>query len=151
LEKKTKNYGKFEDKLYKTTPLSGHTNKYQLFYCKDDGPSTIVAKEDNIDNKEHHMDLKKGKDKDRQEILRDFDVESMELLNDVDGIRTIKQVELYSKWRKHVPDEHKSPLYDHPGEAVIQSVKEDRKNKKNYIKENLKKKASVDATGILAS
>jgi hypothetical protein len=34
---------------------------------------------------------------------------------------------------------------------VLQSVKDDRKNKKKYIKESRKKKAAVDAMGILAA
>jgi hypothetical protein len=146
-----KDYGSFEDSLYKTQPLSGHTKKYQLFYCTDENPTVLIGKEDNISTTEHRMDLKKNSEVERSQILNDFDVERMDKLNDVEGIRLIKQVELYTKWRKHVPDEYKSPLYDHPGEDVLQSVKDDRKNKKKYIKENRKRMAQVDAMGILAA
>jgi hypothetical protein len=48
------------------------------------------------------------------------------------GIQTIKQVEMYTKWRKHVQEQYKSPLYDNPGNEVILAVREDRKNKKQY-------------------
>jgi hypothetical protein len=41
-------------------------------------------------------------------------------------------VELFTKWRKHVPEAYKSPLYDNPGEDIIRSVKEDRKSKKEH-------------------
>jgi hypothetical protein len=130
-----KNYGKFEDKIYKTNPLSGHTKKYQLFYCSDKEPTSLYRKESNVAETEHRMDLKKGKDVDRKDILDSFDMEFMEALNKVDGIKPIKRVELYTKWWKHVPDEYKSLLYNDPGEDVLRAVKDDRKNKKKYIKE----------------
>jgi hypothetical protein len=148
------NYGKLEDTLYKTAPMMGHTKKYQLFYSTDAEPGIIIAKESNMATSEHRMDLNKGKQQDRQDILRDIDIDNLGMTMEnltVEGIRTIKQVELYSKWRKHVPDEHKSPLYDNPGDDVLQSVKEDRKNKKKYIEESRLKKQAVDATGKLAS
>jgi hypothetical protein len=143
-------YGKFEDTLYKSAPLMGHTKKYQLFYSTDQEPGVLIGKESNMATEAHKMDLRKGKDADRDRILRAFDVDiHLENLKS-EGIRTIKQVELYSKWRKHVPDKHKSLLYDNPGEDVLLSVKEDRKDKKKYIKESCLKKAAVDSTGFLA-
>jgi hypothetical protein len=139
-----KNYGKMEDAIYKTAPLSGHMKRYQLFYSTAEHPGILFAKESNMSVKVHKMDLRKGKEQGRNELLADFDVNNMEILNDVEGIRTIKQVELYTKWRKHVPEEYKSPLYDNPGEDVLQSVKEDRKNKKQYIENNRLKRIKVE-------
>jgi hypothetical protein len=111
----------------------------------------LIGKESSSALEEHKMDLRKGKDADRERILCKFDVDiHLEKLQS-DGIRTIKQVELYSKWRKHVPDKHKSPLYDNPGDDVLLAVREDRKDKKKYIKQSRLKKAAVDSTGIMAS
>jgi hypothetical protein len=145
------NFGKLEDKVYKHTPLSGHTKKYQVFYSNDKNPGILYAKvSNNTASKVHEMDLRKGTGAERTKILEDFDVVDCEHLP-VEGIRTIKQVELFSKWRKHVPNEYKSPLYDDPGEAVRLAIKDDRKSKKAYIEQRCLKKEAVDATGIFAS
>jgi hypothetical protein len=144
-------YGKFEDKLYKDKPLSGHTKKYQLFYLTDEEPGVLYGKESNVDTNKHKMDLTKGNDESRKQHLSNFDVKLMDKLK-TEGIRTIKQVELFTKWRKHVPDEYKSPLYDNPGIDVLESVKQDRKNKKQFVEDcQMQKRAAVDATGIIAS
>jgi hypothetical protein len=146
-----RDYGKFEDDLYKSNPLSGHTKKYQLFYLMEEEPGVLYGKESSMDTMKHKMDLKKGNDEQRKQMLQDFDVDLIDQLK-TEGIRTIKQVELFTKWRKHVPDEYKSPLYDNPGDDVLQSIKDDRKNKKKYVKEcQINKKAAVDATGIMAA
>jgi hypothetical protein len=102
------------------------------------------------------MDLRKGTDEERDEILKYFDMDDVPPLIEKDpGIKHIKQVELYTKWRKHVPDEFKSPLYDHPGDDVLQSVKDDWKSKKEYVISRRLNQQTVeevvDAAGILAA
>jgi hypothetical protein len=146
-----KNMGQFEDDLYSMNPLSGNTKKYQLFYATMDNPGVLYAKESNEAVDVQEMSLKKGHDITREQILQDFDFQELPQLDDVEGIRRIKQVELFSKWRKHVPDEYKSPLYDNPGEDIIQSVKDDRKKKKQYQEDERRKLEAAEAQGILAS
>jgi hypothetical protein len=145
------NFGKLEDSIYKQSPLTGNTKKYQLFYSHDEDMGTLYGMESNSATTSFKMDLKKGREQERQNTLSEFDVALMEPLNDVEGIRQIKQVELYTKWRKHVPDEHKSPLYDHPGDDVLQSVKDDRKNKLQYIKQRRIDNQQAELTGKLVA
>jgi hypothetical protein len=133
-----RNYGKFKDTVYKHTPLTGNTKKYQLFYSSDEEPGILYAKTSSMDTTTHRMDLRRGAD--REETLKYFDINDIEVLEEKDrGIKKIKQVELFTKWRKHVPDEFKSPLYDNPGEEILQSVKDDRKSKKEYVESQMYK------------
>jgi hypothetical protein len=146
--------GDFEDTLYtsgSSSALSGNTKKYQLFTSSDVEPGVLLAKESNSSNDVVRMDMRKGYDDHRSEILSNFDFEELEQLDDCPGIRRIKQVELFSKWRKHVPDKYKSPLYDNPGEEVLKSVKDDRRTKKEYLAMQKSKHEAVEATGKLAS
>ena len=92
----------------------------------------LFAKQSNEEaSPTHTMDLRKGHEAQQNSLLSAFDLEGMDRL-EAPGIRTIKQVELFTKWRKHVPDDSKSPLYDNPGEDVILAVKQERKSKKEY-------------------
>jgi hypothetical protein len=50
-----------------------------------------------------------------------------------------------------VPDDHKLPLYDNPGEDVILLVKEDRKNRKNKAEKKHLNEAPVDRAGKIAA
>jgi hypothetical protein len=133
------NFGKFKDKLYKQTPLLGNTKKFQLFYSHDEDMGALYGKDSNSSTTATRMDLKRGNDTVRKQVLAEFKdniMQSMETVNDCEeGIQKIKQVELYTKWQKHIPDEYKSPLYNNPGEDILLSVKEDRKHKLQYVKE----------------
>jgi hypothetical protein len=117
----------------------------------------LYGKESNLPNATtHRMDMRKGTEADRKAILkefRDYFDEKEEVLQRLvpPGIRTIKQVELYLKWRKHVPDEHKSPLYDNPGEDVLKSVKDDRRSKKEYIAARRQLEHEAESSGKKAS
>jgi hypothetical protein len=145
------NFGQYEDREYSSSPLSGHTNKYHLFYLSDAKPGVLFAKDSNNSLIEHRMDLVKGPEERQHEILNDFDINELDKMDDVEGIRKIKQVEFYKKWRKHIPEQYKSPLYDNPGEDVLQSVKDDRKTKKVFLENKHLKERAVAQTGKLAS
>jgi hypothetical protein len=146
-------FGKMEDRLYKQTPLTGHTKKYQLFYSDETEMGVIHAKHSDKSPTTHQMDLKKGNETQRKDILSKFDDDLEEFMERLTppGIRTIKQVEMYTKWRKHVPDDHKSPLYDNPGEDVLQLVKEDRKSRKEHVASRQLLQEQADASGKLAA
>jgi flavodoxin len=125
------NFGQFKDTVYKQTPLLGNTKKYQLFYSTNQEKGVLFGKSSNTDQQEHQMDLQKGTGEVRENILKFFNIDDVPKLVEKDHrIKWIKQVELYPKWRKHVPDKHKSPLCDNPGDDVLQSIKEDRKKKR---------------------
>jgi hypothetical protein len=143
--------GDLEDSIYHKNPLMGNTKKYQLFWSTSDEPGVLYGKDSNSSTETHRMDLVKGSEEERKSVLQNFELEKVPVLDDCEGIRRIKQVELFSKWRKHVPDKYKSPLYDDPGEEVLQSVKEDRRSKKEYLEQQRKKKEAVNQTGLLAS
>jgi hypothetical protein len=142
--------GEFEDKIYTSAPLSGNTKKYQLFYSSDAEPGILFAKDSNSTLIEYRMDLRKGQAKDRSTALIDFNLEDLTKL-EVPGIRKIKQVELFSKWRKHVPEQYKSPLYDDPGDDVLQAVRDERKSKKEYMKERRIVQEAIESKGVMAS
>jgi hypothetical protein len=141
----------FEDSIYKKNPLSGNTKQMQLFYSTIDDPGVLYAKETNTSQTVLKMDLRKGTDNKRKAVLEGYDLEELEQLTECNGIKYIKQVELVLKWRKHVPDKYKSPLYNSPGEEVLQAVKDDRKAKKDLIEAKQKKKEAVNATGVMAA
>ena len=44
------------------------------------------------------------------------------------GLKNIKKNEMYTKWRKYVPPVNQTdPIYEHPGEEVLQKI-EDKRN-----------------------
>jgi hypothetical protein len=45
------------------------------------------------------------------------------------GIKPIKQVELYKKWRPFIPSQFRDEIYPRPSDEVIASVKNDRNKK----------------------
>jgi hypothetical protein len=143
--------GKFEDSIYKQTPLSGHTKKYQLFFAEESEMGVLFGKASNgTAEVSHRMDLRKGYPDQRSKILHEYNLEQLEVLK-APGIKTIKQVELYSKWRKHVPEEYKSPLYNNPGEDILQSVKEDRKSRKEHAEQRRLLHEQANQSGKLAA
>jgi hypothetical protein len=81
-------FGKFEDKIYKQTPLTGHTKKYQYFYLEETDMGVLYGKHANRPSDSvHRMDLKKGRPEDRKAIIDDFDMgKDLEQL-DVPGIK----------------------------------------------------------------
>ena len=57
------------------------------------------------------------------------------------GIRAIKQVELYTKWRKIVPLEYRDITCPRPNEEIMKKVKDDKANKAK----GKKRKAAQDS------
>jgi hypothetical protein len=51
------------------------------------------------------------------------------------GIRAIKQVEMYDKWRKFIPAEHITDMYKQPETETVKELKEDRQQKKQQTKD----------------
>jgi hypothetical protein len=72
-------FGKFEDSIYKQTPLTGHTKKYQLFFSEESERGVLFGKGSNAEGKlTHQMDLRKGNDGQRSAILNDYDIDLLE-------------------------------------------------------------------------
>jgi hypothetical protein len=81
-------FGKFEDKIYKQTPLTGHTKKYQYFYLEETDMGVLYGKHANQSTDSvHRMDLKKGRPEDRKAIIDDFDMDKDLEQLDVPGIK----------------------------------------------------------------
>ena len=57
-----------------------------------------------------------------------------------EGLKAIKQVELYTKWRKMVPEEFRDTICPKTSDLVIKEVKEE-KRKKSQAAEGSSKKA----------
>ena len=47
------------------------------------------------------------------------------------GLRNIKQVELYHKWRPFIPEEFRDGICPKPSDKIIKSIKDERKGKQN--------------------
>ena len=62
------------------------------------------------------------------------------------GIKPIKQVELYKKFRKYVPDKYKDTHYAAPDAEVVAEVKGDKKEKAVTKKQKLTSKSATDAS-----
>jgi hypothetical protein len=45
------------------------------------------------------------------------------------GLKEIKQVELYQKWRKFVPDEFQDEICPKPSDEVLNKIKEEKRKK----------------------
>jgi hypothetical protein len=52
------------------------------------------------------------------------------------GIKLIKQIELGTKWRQHVPEEYRDIICPIPTEAMVQQHKQSRKEKKKAVEES---------------
>lgn len=87
------------------------------------------------------LDFMKGDYEDRIDELLDFVIAPIE----APGLREIKQVELYTKFRKFVPEEFRDEICPKPSDHVLEKIKKDRSEKtkaRNHKKKRLASRES---------
>lgn len=123
-----RNWDKFLDKLY-TRFDSGTVTKFHNFSVDfQQGPTFMKIEVSRLDDDAAATKTKDflNKAAERENLLQ----EEPELLKKP-GIKRIKQIELGTKWRKHVPPEFQDEICPIPSKTLLDEHKEERKQKKN--------------------
>ena len=138
-------YDKLFDKFY-CKPTSGTIRTNHIFsFVKEQnqhlvrGISIFVRESDNF-SEEHKQNISYTNQcfQYPQERDKEIDIENPILL-DSTGLRYLKQVHLYTKWRCIVPYEYRDELCPKPRDEVISNVKQKRQSKKNSKKRTSQK------------
>ena len=111
-----------------------------VFWVEDSNPTTMYIKASD-DAEIVEVDFMKGDYEDRIDELLDFVIAPIE----APGLREIKQVELYSKFRKFVPEEFRDEICPKPSDHVLEKIKKDRSEKtkaRNHKKKRLASRES---------
>jgi hypothetical protein len=119
-------YGQLLDVFYKNFP-SGSIQGNHVFWVEAANPTTVYTRESWLDITVS-IDFKSSKfsrDADRLEQLNNFTLQGLQ----PPGLRDIKQVELYSKWRKFVPAEFADDICPKPSDEVLARVAQTKGDK----------------------
>jgi len=144
-----KDFDSFEDSYYRKLE-SGSVNAYQQFFAvkefkiKDRGGEEAIRdtrgylfrQVTTAEGREvQQQDLKKrGLDRD---VMRDSFPGLLSIVPPL-GVRPIKQVEMYDRWRKFVPLAHQDdPIYNMPDADTIAKVKGERGKKKTVVDDDV--------------
>eukprot|EP00536_Pseudo-nitzschia_multiseries_P015627 jgi/Psemu1/43265/gm1.43265_g len=127
-----KHYKRLENLFYKELK-TGTIQPGHIFTVESDAPTTMKIWQDQLGTAAvSAQDLKKQVTVvlDRNLGLRDA-VRDFVLLDPVapTGIKEIKQIELFTKWRKLVPAEFADIISPYPGDEVMRKFKEERNRK----------------------
>ena len=118
--------------------LKGNVTINHVFAVHDSSPTMMLLKADD-DSETLRVNFKKrgtGADAERVDNLQKFVLKQLKAA----GVKDIKQVELYKKWRRFVPDPFKDIICPKPDDDVIKredkATKSKRDNKGSSKKEN---------------
>ena len=120
-------WGSFLDKFYKKLE-PGSIQKNHIFEVSHS--TTLVLKTDNITTNvsQDTQELRKGGGKNnicRKDQLRQIPRSKIK----DPGVAEIKQVELYTKYRKFVPDQFQEDICPYPGKDIMERIKDSRNEK----------------------
>ena len=139
-----KNYDKFFSLYYKK-PTSGSVTRTHVFTVERGGSDIFLRLKDCAESPERIQLLiktKKGANLNRRlETLKSLD--GLETCVH-EGIKPIKQIELWSKWRKHLPEEVQDITCPEPSEEVMKRYKKEKKEKDDAKKQKKKSMVSRD-------
>jgi len=127
-------YAEMLDFFYNKFP-AGMIQQNHVFWVEDSNPTTMYIKASD-DAEIVEVDFMKGDYEDRMDELLDFVIAPIE----APGLREIKQVELYTKFRKFVPEEFRDEICPKPSDHVLEKIKKDRSEKtkaRNHKKKRL--------------
>eukprot|EP00536_Pseudo-nitzschia_multiseries_P016372 jgi/Psemu1/45944/gm1.45944_g len=129
-----KHYKRLEDLFYKELK-TGTIQPGHIFTVETDAPTTMKIWQDQLGTAAVSVqDLQKHITVDRNHLLRDAKRGFMSLDPVAPtGIKEIKQIKLYTKWRKLAPAEFVDIIYPYPGDKVMRKFKEERKCKAREI------------------
>jgi hypothetical protein len=118
-----KDYGSVLDKLYKPFK-NGTIQQHHIFLVQDTQPTVMIMKACNSDDEIYRYEFN-NKVNNRADVLRT----TQPTILPRPGIKPIKQVELYKKWRPFVPAQFRDEICPRPSDEVLNSVKNDRNSK----------------------
>lgn len=134
-------YGDLLDRFYKPFP-AGSVQSNHVFWVESARPTIVFTKETAL---EPSISINFCKDKfvsneDRLRELREYSLKGIA----APGMKEIKQVELYTKWRRFVPLEFADEICPKPPDEILEKVQKERSNKS---KERNARKRSRTAAG----
>ena len=133
-----KDYYNFENHLYKTFDTNVVTKSHVFKSSNDLGPGVIECKRTCTETTTNIQKLQKGP----KGNCRKSEFLSYTLVDEPEpGISEQKQLDLFEKWRKFVPDEFQDIICPEPKNDLTERVKEKlkEKNRTNYSKRKEKK------------
>jgi hypothetical protein len=119
-------YGELLDRFYKAFP-GGSIQGNHIFWADASKPSVLYTKETD-EAPVITLPFRNDKFVQQQNRLRELKGFALKSIP-APGIKPIKQVELYMKWRKFVPDSFQDEICPKPSTEVINQVTSDRKQK----------------------
>ena len=127
------NYGAFLDKFYKVQQ-TGIVNKNHMFWATRDNPTVLHTKEyrDSVEHPEQEMEKGKASHEVRKNKMGNYQFEKLQ----PPGLKEIKMVELYKKWRSFMPEEFQDIICPKPPDDVLSRIKRVRKMKKQRKKKS---------------
>jgi hypothetical protein len=132
------NYGELLDQFYKPFP-AGTVQSNHVFWVQCSTPTVVFTKL----TAEVTLNFRNDKFLNREnrvQELREFSVKPIA----APGMKEIKQVELYTKWRKFVPAEFADEICPKPPDEVLENVQKARSDKN---KERAAKKRATELRG----
>jgi hypothetical protein len=125
-EETFKDFDKFEEQIYN---VSQGVQVKHLFSSDESNIGCIVSRKSVLPQDEpFHENLKKNAAT-RVSLIQNFEANLTPL--PVPGLKRIKQVELYKKWRPIVPPAYQHDvIYKHPGDDVIASINKEKSDKR---------------------
>ncbi len=119
-------YGELLDLFYKPFP-AGSVQSNHVFWVDSTMPTTVFTKETALEpSKRINFQTDRFvRNEDRFRILREFPLKQIV----APGMKEIKQVELYTKWRKFVPAEYADEICPKPPDEILERVQKERSEK----------------------
>ena len=123
------------DRIY-SRPAPGTINKNHIFKAVGTKPGVLITEIiKGQDSKEQNLIKLKKNATGGQKAARTRIINSKKIKKEKrPGLREIKQVDLYEKWGPLVPLEFRDEICPKPSDKIINSVKEERKTKRNIRK-----------------
>jgi hypothetical protein len=137
-------YGDMLDHFYKKFPNGTIQNNHVFSVSSEEPTKMIVKTSDDADPVV--MDLKlstKVHNNDRATELENYILTPIQ----PPGLKEIKQVELYSKFRRFVPEEFKDIICPKPSDEILSNIKQARSDKTRLRNSNKKRAASRTGRG----
>jgi len=132
-------YGGLFDIFYDKFPPS-KIQQNHIFWVEDVDPTKMYLKRSDEADFEK-IDFKKSSVRDRTRQLQNYILTAVE----APGLKEIKQVELWSKFRKFVPPEFQDEICPRPSDEVLENIKKNRSQKTNA--RNVRKRQALARIG----
>ena len=129
-----KDHLKWQDQLYRT-PASGDFTRTHIFTIKSDNPTVLIKQDHDGAEMRYENLLPTRRSRKALQLTKQERIAKLKLMeNDIEtlaepGIRAIKQVELYQKWRPPLPVEKRDLTCPKPADEILKKVRDERRTK----------------------